>query len=269
MANSPFLKLPFSIGGAGLGIIASTDQKTMFPPSPETDAVGHWDLGTNALSLTDQISGRVLVPNAAAPTFDALGMKIPDGGPNGLISDIADRASGYTYAIVFQPQASLDVSGQSTFLLGSTQSAGGDAKGGGLYTNGSGATPPVPTIIDLARPASGGTSSNTSRTLLSTVRATNAWVFVLASFDAAGNRFLYIPGHVTATSTGNTKAASDTRKLALGNVYYLDPAYYYGQKYSEFIVWDRGLTQAEAAAVFQRTIQRMKYRKGITLFGAS
>lgn len=267
MANSPFLKLPIAISGAGLGTIASADQKPMFPPSPETDALGHWDFGGSALSLVDVINGRSLVPNAAAPIYDALGIKLPDGGLNGLVSDIADKANDYTIAMVVQPQAFMSVQGQQGLLAGTSQvsPSTGDGLGELMWMTGS-TTPGNTTVSWNARNA--GTGQNVNRTINGMTLGTT-WLFALWSFGADGNRFTYIPGTVIVTGGPHVKTPSPTRKLALGNAYYNDPSYMYGLKFSEFIVWNRALSQAEGAAVFGRSIQRMKYRKGITLFGAA
>lgn len=262
MVYSPFFKLPFAVGGSGLGVVPSADMRPMFAPSPETDAVAHWDLGAAPSSLSDILAGRTLTPNAVAPTYDGLGLKIADGGMNGLISDIADKAAGFTVAMVVQLQTTMAVTGQSSMLVGTMQQgSGGDGLGGGIFTNGS----PGTTLNILNNARNNGTSQQLIRSITPLNLGVN-WYFILQSVDAAGNRFVYIPGFSILTD-GPTKTPSPTRKLALGNGYYIDPTYGYGQRFSEFIVWDRGLTQAEAIGVALRTKDRLAYKKGISIYG--
>jgi len=258
---SPFFKLPFAVGGVGIGAVASGDMRPMFAPAPETDALAHWDLGNGVTSLSDLLTGRALVPANAAPTYDATGVLIASGGMHGLVTDIADKANGFTIALVLQPQQSLGVTGQSAMFQGTMTVSGGDGFGGGMYTNGS----PGGTINFLANARNAGVSQQLLRTI-TPLDLGNRWYFYLISVDAAGNRFAYVPGFNIVTDV-TTKTPSATRKIALGNAYYSDPPYYFGQKFSEFMVWDRGLTQAEAVAVAQRSRDRLAYKKGISLYG--
>jgi len=260
---SPLLKLPFAVGGAGLGTIAAADMRPMFAPPPEVDAVAHWDLGGGASSLIDLLSGRPLAPVGAAPTFDAAGVMITSGGVNGLLTNIADKAANQTIACVAQVPTSADVTSQSTMFFGTLQqTAGGDGKGGGVYVSGTASA--TKTVISNDR-TSGGASQNLNRTVAGLTTGVT-WVFMLYSRGAAG-RFVYVPGTSDFVSDALAKDGS-TRMIGLGNTAYNDATFMYGAKFSEFIVWDRGLSQAEAQAVFARTKERLAYRKGLTLFGA-
>jgi hypothetical protein len=265
MAFSPMFKLPFVVGGAGLGVIPAADMKPMFAPAPEVDAQAHWDLGGSAASLVDILSGRQLTLAGAAPTYDALGVKFANGGRNGLISDINDKASNFTYAAVIQldPSATPGGSESGSMFFGTMQASGSsDGNGGGTYASiGS-------TALSVQNNERNAGASQQFSAVMTGVVAGTSWAFVLMSMAADGTRFIYQPyaGTPFATASAITKTAS-TRKVSLGNGYYNSAGWQSGIKASEFIVWDRALTQAEAQAVFGRTKERMAYKKGIALLG--
>lgn len=262
---TPFFRLPVTVNDPTAPMI--TGAKPIFPPALESEVLAHWQFGKHAASLTDLVNGVPLTRAGAAPVYAENYLTIPDGGMNGLISTLDDRVA-YTFGFVVRAVVEPFVTTKQRVFFGSSTANAPD--GGSMVWQ---------TLLSVGESAlqyqsrpDGNWSLDANERRLLTGLENDQWYVLFAGRDTAG-RFMASPGaklrnpvltaDYTADSTALTPALS-TRKLALGNAYYITPSYQNGLAFSETIVWPKKLNAAECVSAARRMAARAAYR-GITV----
>ncbi|PKR90861.1 hypothetical protein CXZ10_05795 [Pleomorphomonas diazotrophica] len=254
---SPFLQLPVAIANGQGPLVSLADCRPIFPTSIETDAYGHWDFGGDAVSLNSLIDGKALTPAATAPVYNSDSIKLVDGGMNGLLTDLDDRAAMTVCLVVKLIDPG---SPTSQVVFASTITSNVPASGGSMGYLDRDAAGQF-RFTSLRRPASGLVGSN-----FPVASNTDKWAFVGFAADDASGRVVYYGTFGTSTEgSGFTKTlASPMRKVSIGNASYSSAQYLYGPQLAEAIIFTGRKTAAEMAAIAARSKTRMQ-RKGILL----
>lgn len=240
MSATPFLRLPFAIGGSG-PMIDESKVRSLFAGAAEFDATAHWLFGTDHPAFDDLLTGRALTPFAAAPQLGANKATFADGY-SPLVSDIS-VSRGMTICAVWQHVADANyrmVFGhwdQDDILFNLWQDSAGYV---GQIVDANGA-------VQNWRPA--GYAGP----------AVGTWLFGALSLSDSDS-FLKLGSGAAAYAGAAVKAVS-------GKHLYVGPAHNAATgnpPIAEVIVFPRALTTSQVEGVHNRSIQRLALR-GITL----
>lgn len=262
MTFSPFLQLPVAISGGQGPLVSLADCRPIFPAGIETDAYGQWDFANNDNSLASLIDGKALALNASAPTYYSDSLKIADGGLNGLLTDLDDRAA-MTFCAVAKLHPGTGSLENSVLFNSSNATA---SQGGGMGYLSWGASTNL-TINYQTRQQT--TLASAVIPPGNAIVSGSGWVFLAFTRDDASPRTIY-GGSLVATAAdgsalGAKTLASPMRKVSIGNSYFPgDGTYYSGARLAEAIIFTGIKTTAELAAIAARSKARM-LRKGIVL----
>lgn len=245
---SMFLRLPFDVARTDLPVLNSADITTI-APEVEADSYAHWILsGATPLTSLNAVSKLLTQQGGAtAPTLNSDSVTLPLVAGSQLESDLADTGN-FTLCGVFKTN--------STTAFAGTASSTGTA-GVNLFITGGGGYVTI-------RNAS-GTPINS---LTPAAAATSTYAFWALSVDAVNLKATLTiakDGVVSTIDKVYTPAYSgSTKTLAIGNSQIADIGAVNTVTTAEFILYDKALSAAQHAQVYERTRKRMSLR-GITV----
>jgi hypothetical protein len=254
--SNPFFRLPIAITDASAPVVAAS-ARPMFPPAPETAALGHWRFGGGVASLNDVLSGQALTPAGAAPSYAANALTLAGGGMHGLLTPYDDRPA-LTVGMICRFD-SFPASDSVIYYGSATQSSGAGGGMGWLNRQSGGNYVPNSQRRTAANLVGNALALGNRFSL-------GEWYMIFFSGDDVTAKFIYVPvdGSGSELSTDTAAAvkvpATPMRKIGLGNVHYDNASFYQPLTVSEAVIWGSRLSPAECLAAARRLKASAAYR---------